>query len=445
MIPTVADICSKQVVTIDLEATFGQAINEMSNSNERTILVTDKQKVNSYYLISAGDAIEFKIQNISLDTKMAQLNLREIQTIDAKINVLELLQNQELLKDYLLVLSHQKIIGILSQTDIINNIDPKILIERQSIGTLILQYIPVNVLENDTTLDIIKLMKFKKIDSVIIVDEERAPTGIFTTKDFLNILQGNKDLSLPIKEYMTSPLQTVNENAKISEVLDFIKERQFKRVVVSNDSGKIIGVITQNEILRLLNNKWMELIKERGEELSKINEKLIKNTSSLEESASKDYLTNLYNRRKFNTVINYEISQIKRHKQRNLSIILLDIDDFKAINDTYGHDIGDKVLIDIAKILQISSRDSDIISRWGGEEFVIALPETSIERGLIVAEKIRKSIEYFIFPEDIQITSSLGIAQFHTTDDFDSLFKRADDALLRAKRYGKNKIELESI
>ncbi len=215
--------------------------------------------------------------------------------------------------------------------------------------------------------------------------------------------------------------------------------------MVTNKDGVISGLITQSEILRVINNKWMEMIKERGNELSKLNEKLIEKATTLEEKASKDYLTTLFNRRKFNTLIQYEISQIKRNKHRNLSILIIDLDNFKFINDTYGHDIGDDILVEFSKILKLSCRESDIVCRWGGEEFALALPETTLDNGMVVAEKIRQSIESHIFPHELKLTCSLGLAQFHSNDTYTDFFKRADEALYCAKNSGKNRVEIERI
>jgi len=444
MIPTAGDICSKEIITTTIDSTIELAVKKMTTANVRSILI-EETHLNKHYLLTVDDAIEFKLQNISLDTNLNKLSLKEIDTIDAKVNILEIVREHENISEYMLVLQESKVLGILSQTDIINNTDPKILIEKQTIGNLILQYSAVTMEQNESTKETVKLMKYKKVDSIIVVNNKKEPVGIFTTKDFLNILHNNSDLEVAVKEYMSSPLLTIDENAKISEVLDFIKAKHFKRVVVTNTNGKIAGMITQSELLRVINNKWMKILQSRGEELSKMNEKLIEKTINLEESASKDYLTNLFNRRKFNTIINYEISQIKRYSNRNLSIIVLDIDEFKALNDSYGHDFGDKVLIDIAKILQISCRESDVICRWGGEEFTIGLPDTTIEKAFIVAEKIRISIENFLFPNDLTITCSIGLAQFHSTDNYASLFKRADEALYVAKNTGKNKVVMEQI
>jgi diguanylate cyclase (GGDEF)-like protein len=244
---------------------------------------------------------------------------------------------------------------------------------------------------------------------------------------------------------MSSPLETVHYNCTIFSSLEFIRKKKFKRLVVSDENGKVAGVTTQTELLRLVNNRWMEIIKQKGNELSEINQKLMEKTSYLEQKASTDYLTQLYNRRKFDAMVDYEIKQVKRYKTRNLSIILFDIDNFKKINDTHGHDIGDKVLQSVAHIIKVSSRDSDVAARWGGEEFVLMLPETNIEQGLLVAEKIRITIENHIFANSLKVTCSAGVAQFHTNDEFNTLYKRADSALYNAKNSGKNKVQIESI
>lgn len=444
MIPTAGEICSTEIVTTDINSTIDMAIKKMTTSNVRTIVIKDSE-LNEYYLLTVDDAIEFKLQNISLDTSLKKLSLNKISTIDTKINIIELVRNYKTISDYFLVTEHSEVIGILSQTDIINHTDPKVLIEKQTIGNLIHKYSVITIKENEPTVEAVKLMKYKQVDSVIIVDNEKKPKGIFTTKDFLSILNNDNNLDLKVNHYMSSPLETISENAKVSEVLEFIKAKHFKRVVINDERGVIVGTITQSELLGVINNKWMEILQTRGEELAKLNEKLIIKATSLEGNASKDYLTNLYNRRKFNTILNYEITLIKRNSHRNLSLIILDIDNFKSINDTYGHDIGDKILVDIAKIIQISSRESDIVCRWGGEEFTIALPETSISKAYIVAEKIKTSIENFLFHNDLIVTASLGLAEFHSDDDYTSFFKRADNAMYKAKHSGKNKVILESI
>ena len=164
-------------------------------------------------------------------------------------------------------------------------------------------------------------------------------------------------------------------------------------------------------------------------------------TYELQYQANHDNLTKLYNRQKFNEELDKEILRENRYQHR-LSIIMFDIDDFKVVNDTYGHDVGDIVLIKIAQAVKKSVRSTDIFSRWGGEEFMILLPETSTEETHAIAEHIRKSISQISFEEfDSPITVSLGISEYIVNKDTkDSFLKNVDVALYEAKKSGKNKV-----
>jgi diguanylate cyclase (GGDEF)-like protein len=121
------------------------------------------------------------------------------------------------------------------------------------------------------------------------------------------------------------------------------------------------------------------------------------------------------------------------------SVIMLDIDDFKKINDTYGHDEGDAVLQKIAEILLTQSRESDIVGRWGGEEFLIICQQSRIDGALTVAEKICHAIEKEVFANNVTVTASFGVAEYSDKTKL-SVVVRADNALYKAKKEGKNKV-----
>ena len=162
----------------------------------------------------------------------------------------------------------------------------------------------------------------------------------------------------------------------------------------------------------------------------------------LEELAQKDPLTNLYNRRRMDELLNIEISRVKRNNHQ-FSLILCDIDHFKQVNDTYGHETGDKVIIAVADILTQSLRQQDFISRWGGEEFLIALPDTNINQASIVAEKIRSLCENKIVinaEHNVQFTLTLGIDVFNNTKDIKATIAAADTALYEGKQTGRNRV-----
>ena len=157
-----------------------------------------------------------------------------------------------------------------------------------------------------------------------------------------------------------------------------------------------------------------------------------------------DALTGLPNREAYQQRLEQEVQRIKRYGGK-LSLMVCDVDLFKRINDSYGHLAGDKVLKIIAKSLQKNLRDSDFIARFGGEEFVVLMPETSTSEAKIVAEKLRTKIEESPFnfkKEPVQITVSFGISEFAKGESADEVFSRADKALYVAKDKGRNQVQL---
>ncbi len=182
-------------------------------------------------------------------------------------------------------------------------------------------------------------------------------------------------------------------------------------------------------------------------------QQLIKDLESskieLQRLASTDPMTKLYNRRYFANISEHILGLAKRESS-DLSIIMLDIDFFKQINDNYGHKVGDEVILHITSTLQKLSRKSDVICRFGGEEFIILLPETHLEGAIIIAEKIRSFVErsYIkIKPSNasssqLQFTVSIGISEVNLEQDngIEASIQRADKALYKAKRMGRNKV-----
>jgi len=164
--------------------------------------------------------------------------------------------------------------------------------------------------------------------------------------------------------------------------------------------------------------------------------------------ATIDELTGLYNRRALFSRLVEEHSRVERYKE-NFSLMIFDIDDFKQVNDTYGHQVGDAILKKLAHFLKGNLRTSDFISRFGGEEFIAILPSTEMEKARQVAEKMRHMLGKKVFEDKkgaikIKITVSTGIAQCTPGDTIDNLIKRADDALYMAKNNGKNTILTEA-
>ncbi len=163
----------------------------------------------------------------------------------------------------------------------------------------------------------------------------------------------------------------------------------------------------------------------------------------LKRLATTDILTGAYNRTVFDEIIAREMERVNRYN-KSLSVIMFDIDHFKKVNDKFGHNVGDAVLKKIAYIVKQTIRKVDYFMRWGGEEFLIISSETDRERAYILAERLRKKIETFKFDNINKITISCGVAEYKRGDTDNILIKRADDAMYRAKREGRNRVVMSA-
>lgn len=174
--------------------------------------------------------------------------------------------------------------------------------------------------------------------------------------------------------------------------------------------------------------------------IEKSNKLYFLNELNLQFLATTDRLTGLNNRMKIENKIAEEVERARRYN-RGVSIIILDIDDFKNVNDEYGHYIGDVVLREFAVVLKDGIRKVDSVGRWGGEEFIIVLPETSLKEAKQVAEHIRIKIENHEFAVVKRKTSSFGVAAYNQGDKSQSIINRADKALYKAKALGRNQTQ----
>jgi diguanylate cyclase (GGDEF)-like protein len=186
----------------------------------------------------------------------------------------------------------------------------------------------------------------------------------------------------------------------------------------------------QNEQLRQLNSNLENLVEQRTQELLEKNQQL-------QYISTRDSLTDLSNRLSLDRVLQDELNRCHRYATE-LSIILIDVDKFKLVNDQFGHQTGDQVLISIAKILKHSAREVDVAGRWGGEEFLIICPNTDLDGAMTLAEKIRINVAHYEFPQVGSKTISSGVAVYRTNDTINAIIARADAALYTAKEQGRN-------
>jgi diguanylate cyclase (GGDEF)-like protein len=172
-------------------------------------------------------------------------------------------------------------------------------------------------------------------------------------------------------------------------------------------------------------------------------EKLVHDrTHELHQLANTDTLTGIFNRRRFNDVLQMELARAKRYGSF-FSLIIFDVDHFKRINDTFGHQPGDDVLKELALLISGALRDTDILARWGGEEFIILSPFGDLKQPDVLAERLRAQIEAHTFTGVGKITCSFGVTSYGENDTEETMMKRADDNLYRAKNEGRNRVCLD--
>ena len=293
--------------------------------------------------------------------------------------------------------------------------------------------------------------------------------GIIILDENLNILAWNKWLE--INTNLKSE-DIINQN--ICKKFEYINERKLKRkiktVLVTNTSAfytidpheYLINIKVNTIIDKIfesmqqsitivpydIEKKYVCLYIYDNTKLCETNYKLEKLNDELKDLSNRDPMTHLYNRRYFSEISD-KILSLSMRNGTDLSIIILDIDKFKNINDTYGHGVGDKVIISLANNLEKNIRESDVVARFGGEEFVILLNNTNLENSVLIAEKIRKKIEDIeIIDGDniLKFTASFGVAKYEDTLDSEKIehtLKRADNALYIAKENGRNQVMVD--
>lgn len=438
--PLIKDIASPKVISVDVNCLVCDALDIMLEQNHRNVIVLDGD---FFRVLTVIDVLAIQTQHGSLDIALSEVLLSKVPTISKNKNVLDTLEYLSDSMEYICAVNEDNtLFGLVTQTDITSNIDPDTLMDNYRLSDLLKQGRRMKWVNKDVITSILLLeMLAGSFDNVIIVDDMR-PIGILTTKDIMNLIQKKSDLELTVEAYMSSPVDTIDKDSSIKQALEHVKSKYHKRVVVVGDKGELTGVIAQKELISLTYSRWAMLMKEYQEELHEINHILENKNREYETLASTDALTGLYNRYKFSELyLSSYTAMTQRHNE--MSIILLDIDFFKAVNDNYGHNTGDQVLIQIAHALLKTLRNIDIVCRWGGEEFLVLLPTANLDNASMLAENLRKYIEKLDLDTVGNVTVSIGVAEVKEGEDMSSVIDRADGALYLAKNSGRNCVKTQ--
>jgi len=250
---------------------------------------------------------------------------------------------------------------------------------------------------------------------------------------FLVLVVAKKLITNPLKK-LTDELEGIDLDNMINKNISLNLTEKNELSIVEQAFNKMIKKLKHTyDKLDKLNKNLENKVKSRTKNLEKLNQEL-------EIMANTDPLTGAYNRRYFYSVSKSMVSLVVRDK-KDLSVVMIDIDKFKNINDKYGHDVGDIVIKELVVIVLDVIRKSDVLARFGGEEFAIILPNTTIKGAEIVAQKIRTRIEDSIVLNKIKYTVSIGVSKLlENENDIDNILIRADKALFLAKEAGRNKV-----
>ena len=333
--------------------------------------------------------------------------------------------------------------------------------------SIVLEYdIYVQMLKNDESAISLLIENRDYIDTKEFIDEYKKSTPLFKS----NIEERVSQYSFSL-EYFDKNSKRENLKSYVS-LLEKESEDYYVKFTASNKIILFASVLDKGYILIYKDIKADNKILERIEfffificilflisilfffymislkkNLSNLANDLKRNYEVLSEETKKvafeDTLTKAASRLKFDETLKDLIQVASRFEEQRFSIIMLDIDNFKAINDTYGHDYGDIVLKEVARTSKLSLRSSDTFARWGGEEFIVICPFINLQDACKIAEKLRKLISDINFEKIGNITCSFGVTEFRQGDCSETIIKRADNLLYQAKENGKNIVEFK--
>ncbi len=207
--------------------------------------------------------------------------------------------------------------------------------------------------------------------------------------------------------------------------------------------GRVGGrVAAQAQAVRVAERIVLAIEDSPGQAYAAEFEQLRERILELQRLSSSDHLTGAWNRAHLDRTIESELSRSIRYQQP-LSLVLIDVDHFKKINDTYGHQSGDTVLCELVRVIQANVRAADLLFRWGGEEFVVLASASGYRASERLAEKLRESIEQHVFPDVGSLTISLGVAEHSGAESAEVWFRRLDEALYTAKEEGRNRVVVD--
>lgn len=409
------------VIEESTESTIEEELRKTINNLE--VLVTSSYKEGMKYILKYGDKINLALlnDNISDEKNTNILNVLEVNNIKTIIiceNIKNLPINLVVEKDFVI--------------DCIIHYDDKSIKNVVNSANRILKNLDKNILIVDDSK--IQLSILTKILKKMNLNVTTANDGL----EALSIIEKDaKKFDLILTDYNMPNMDGLELTLKIRENYD--KDELGIIILSSNNEPEVASQFLKIGANDFINKPYNEI-----EVLTRINSNLdlIELFTKTKDMANKDFLTGAYNRRYFFEVGNMILKKARRNNE-NIALAMIDIDKFKNINDTYGHDVGDKVICEVCDVLNIHLRESDLMARFGGEEFCIIIDNVSAEDAMKLFDKIRIDLSEHrieLESESISFTASIGI--YHGLEGvLDDMIKISDNGLYYCKENGRNQIK----
>lgn len=469
---SVDNYAKKSLVTTKGDRTVGYALNLTIDNKIRRVIVVDDEN-NFLGIVTQQDLLRYveedfyrltiKVKHIIKDTG----KLISASPDEPLSSLLEKMVDNKI--SAVAVVRDKKAVGIVTEKDVLRLACDNVPVENR-VGEYM--SLPVDSAYLDTPLvEIVEVMNYKKIRRILIVDKEGLAIGIITIRDVVKNLEG--DYSKFIERKLTNAKEILNMLPEmLIEVIDTGKEHlivwannkvidRFGRDLLDKPVTNFLPVSSWKKIYdTLVNAGKIENIKLKKEnmiyELSGFFMKthgriekgryqlIIRDITEEVRLSTVDSLTNIYNKRFINEFLMKEIERSKR-QNKQFSIVICDMDDFKEINDTYGHLSGDIVLKAFSQLIKDSIRTQDVAGRYGGDEFMVILPGADAQTAIQIIERLREQVEVLeidgLNGNKVRITASFGIATFPDNGTApDDLLIASDERLYRAKNQGKNSV-----
>jgi len=384
--PSVGLIAQKRIFLLAPHISVAEASRLMDERNLSSVIV---EAGTQRCLFSIEQLLAYLAKNGDQHAPLAELSLPVLPTITESQHVLAALECLEAsAQRYLGILQGDTLTGILTYTDLLAAISPTVLVEKKTVGDLIskselITFSPDWILE-----DI--LCHFKRLEDAVVVVEDGVALGIITTKDVFRAIAGGKSLRGCLPDYMSRPVIVTRTTATIQEALDQLKNHNIKRSVVIGESGDLLGVITQSELVGFVYSAWINLTKYHSDELRELIAGMEQNKTTID-STSKSLAIGLDTRAILQQKLDYEIGRIYRYQSAPFSIALFAI----ACHQTRENfPLGlEQIRRQIAVELPQWARATDAVAVWNETTFGVLLPHTLASGAVRFAARIKSRIE----------------------------------------------------